>query len=220
MCCMRLAENTGLKKLPSAHHLTTSGYIFATKACIDNQKKTCLTAIPPPYPIDMSPQYGELRPTNGWDRFGSLGHFSKFQLVSLLAFYCSDITHWRPTKLCTMLDRLLGWYTIYIHFWGLLPLTEFRRLQKSLYVQVLRSPILTALLHTLQQRVSVKLCGVGQGMELRNFCRGCHLYSAGRPSRSASAHVLVVPTLLYLMMTATLHRRKIQTETLQYRRSV
>jgi len=30
------------KKLPSAHHHTTlSGYIFATKACIDNRKKTC-----------------------------------------------------------------------------------------------------------------------------------------------------------------------------------
>jgi len=30
------------KNLPSAHHCTTlSGYIFATKARIDNQKKTC-----------------------------------------------------------------------------------------------------------------------------------------------------------------------------------
>ena len=32
-------------------------------------------------------------------------------------------------------------------FWGLLPLTEFCPVQKSLYVQVLRSPILAALLH-------------------------------------------------------------------------
>jgi len=30
------------------------------------------------------------------------------------------------------------------------------------------------------------------GMELRNFRRGRHLYSAGRPSRWASAHILVV----------------------------
>jgi len=38
---MRLAENTGRKKSPSAHHRTTlSGYIFATKARIDNWKKT------------------------------------------------------------------------------------------------------------------------------------------------------------------------------------
>jgi len=42
MCCMWFTENTGCKNSPSAHHCTTlSGYIFATKACIDNQKKTC-----------------------------------------------------------------------------------------------------------------------------------------------------------------------------------
>jgi len=37
-----------------------------------------------PYRPNMSSQYGELRPTNGWDRFGNLGHPSKFQLVSHL----------------------------------------------------------------------------------------------------------------------------------------
>ena len=43
----------------------------------------------------------------------------------------------------------------------------------------------------LQQRASDKVCGVVQGMELRNFRRRRHLYSAGRPSRWASAHILV-----------------------------
>ena len=38
-CCARLVENTGRKKSPSGHHPTTlSGYIFATKACINNWK--------------------------------------------------------------------------------------------------------------------------------------------------------------------------------------
>ena len=38
----RLAANTGRKKSPFRHHRTTlSGHIFATKACIDNWKKTC-----------------------------------------------------------------------------------------------------------------------------------------------------------------------------------
>jgi len=32
----------------------------------------------------MSPQYGELRPTSGWDRLTSLGYSCKFQLVSRL----------------------------------------------------------------------------------------------------------------------------------------
>ena len=44
-CCTRFAENTERKKIaknsPSGHHRTTlSGYVFATKACIDNQKKS------------------------------------------------------------------------------------------------------------------------------------------------------------------------------------
>jgi len=38
-----------------------------------------------------------------------------------------------------------------------------------------------------QQWALAKLCGVVQGMELRNFHRGRHLYLAGRPSRWASA---------------------------------
>jgi len=43
----------------------------------------------------------------------------------------------------------------------------------------------------LQQWTSAKLCGVVQGMELRNFCRQRHLYSARRPSGWPSAHILV-----------------------------
>jgi len=49
MCCTWLAENTGCKKIvknsQSAHyHTTLSGCIFATKACIDNQKKNLLNS--------------------------------------------------------------------------------------------------------------------------------------------------------------------------------
>jgi len=41
-CCTRLAEKTGCKKSPSGHRCTTfSGYMFASKARIDNRKETC-----------------------------------------------------------------------------------------------------------------------------------------------------------------------------------
>jgi len=36
------------------------------------------------YLLHMFGQYGELRPTSGWDRFGSLGHPSYFQRLSRL----------------------------------------------------------------------------------------------------------------------------------------
>jgi len=38
------------------------------------------------YLLHMSTQYGELRMTRGWDRFGSLGHPSKFQRDWRLGF--------------------------------------------------------------------------------------------------------------------------------------
>jgi len=45
-CCMRLTENTGLKKIAKnspfgPYRTTLSDYVFATKASIDNRKKTC-----------------------------------------------------------------------------------------------------------------------------------------------------------------------------------
>jgi len=43
MCCLRKCRTQkSRQKSPSGHHPTTlSGYIFATKACIDNRKRTC-----------------------------------------------------------------------------------------------------------------------------------------------------------------------------------
>ena len=55
-------------------------------------------------------------------------------------------------------------------------------MQNSLCVQILRSPILAALLH------GTRVVGVSQTAALS---RGRHLYSAGRPSRWALAHILV-----------------------------
>jgi len=50
------------KKSPSAHHRTTSsGYIFSTKARIDNRKKL----VKQQYLLHISSQYGELRRTSG-----------------------------------------------------------------------------------------------------------------------------------------------------------
>ena len=69
------------QKSSSGHHRTTLwGYIFATKARIDNRKKL----VKQQDLLHMTSQYGELRSTNGWDWLTSLGHPCKFQLVSRL----------------------------------------------------------------------------------------------------------------------------------------
>jgi len=147
MCYTRLAGNKRTqkwrKKSPSGHHLTTlSGYIFATKACIDNRRKLVKQ-----HYLPMSLQYGELRSTTGWDRFVSLGHASKFQRVSRLAFVtvATSLTGGQPHFARCLAVSCAA--TLYIFFSGLLPLTEFCRVQNSLYIQVLRSLISAALLH-------------------------------------------------------------------------
>jgi len=114
MCCTRLAKNTRRKKTPSRHHRTNlSGYIFTTKACIDNRKNV----VKQQYLLHMSSQYGELRLTNGWDPFGTPRQISTGFASSLRC--CTDVAQRRSTRLCRMFGCLLGWYTI--HLWGLLP---------------------------------------------------------------------------------------------------
>ena len=78
----------------------------------------------------------------------SLGHPIKFQRVSRIAFVTA------ATSLNGGQQNFAGclavsWAsTLFIHFWGSYPLTEFCQLQNSLCVQVLRpSPTLTTLLH-------------------------------------------------------------------------
>ena len=112
------------QKSPSGHHRTTllSGYIFATKARIDNRKKI----VKQRYVLHVSSQYGELRPTNGWDPSGSLRHPCKFQRVSRLG------------------------------------------------------------------SVTARHSSSGRQPNVAALNRGRHLYSAGRPSRWALAHILVV----------------------------
>ena len=56
---LQMQDQKKSPKSPSGHHPTNlSGYIFATKACIDNRKKL----VKQQYLAYMFPQYGELRP--------------------------------------------------------------------------------------------------------------------------------------------------------------
>jgi len=109
------------------HRTTLSGYIFTTKACINNQKKL----VKQQYLLQMSPQYDELQPTNGWDLLASLGDPRKFKRVSCLG----SISAWHSSSRCQ---------------------PKFAELN-----------------------------------------RGRHLYLAGRPSRWALAHILVLHKSLF-----------------------
>jgi len=129
MCCTQLAGNTGRKNDAKNRHLRT-----ITQLCqaISPQLRHVSTIrkklVKQQYLLHVFAQYGELWPTSGWDRFGSLGHPSKFQQVS----------------------RLL-----------------------SVFSALLYGP------HS-----------SGHQPNFAAFNRGCHLYSAGWPSRWTLAHIL------------------------------
>jgi len=122
---------------------------------------------------------------------------TKISLIGPHSSYGNDVAHRRPTKLCTMFGRLLGCYITYTFSGALALWQNFARCKihftSKSCVLVYWQRYCTAL----QQWASAKLCDVVQGMELLNFCRGRHLYLAGRPSRWASAHILVSYILLW-----------------------
>jgi len=119
-CCTRLVENAGRKndaKSPSAHHRTTlSGYISSQLRHVSTVGKNVLNSnISSRCPHN---NYAERWPTNSWDLLASNAEFGvphqiSTGFASCLRLYCSDVAHRKPTKLCTMFGRFLGWY-IYI----------------------------------------------------------------------------------------------------------
>ena len=84
-CCMRLAESTGCKKSPSGHHRTTlSGYIFVTKACIDNRKKNLLNSnVSPTCPHNMM-NFGPLAAEIVSLVWGTPANFNGFRVLAAL----------------------------------------------------------------------------------------------------------------------------------------
>ena len=87
MCCTRLTANEiqDAKKSPSAHHRTTlSGYIFVTKARIDNQKKNLLSSNMFSTCAYNIVNFGPLTTEICWRVWGAPVNFNGFRVFSAL----------------------------------------------------------------------------------------------------------------------------------------
>ena len=113
-----------VKNLPSGHHCATlSGYIFATKAHIDNGKNVLsrsISSICPHNMMNLGPLAAEIGPVV----WGTPANFNGFRVLAAL-LQRSNVAQWKPTKLCTVFGRLLGWYTTYTFSGVLDPLRNF-----------------------------------------------------------------------------------------------
>jgi len=138
-CCTQLTENTGCKKSPKNRQLGT-----ITQLCHTTKGKKLVKQ---QYLLHTCAQNGELQPITAeicLPVWGTPANFNGFRILLLFLQRCCS-----PEANQTLHDvwpsPMLVHY-IYI-FGGSCPLTEFCLVQNSLYIQVLRSPILVALLH-------------------------------------------------------------------------
>jgi len=73
------------QKSPSGHHpKTLSGYIFATKACIDNRKKSCLSSNISPTCFHNMVNFGPLTAEILSLVWGTPGNFNGFRVLAAL----------------------------------------------------------------------------------------------------------------------------------------
>jgi len=140
MCRTRFTGNAWSKKSPSAHHHTTVlGYIFATKAHINNRKKLVKQQYLPTCPwnlVNFSPLAAEIV-SLVW---GTPANFNGFRvLASLLQQHRSAEAN-RTLHSVWPLPGLVHYRYVYI-FGSCCPVMEFCQVQNSLCVlQVLCCP--------------------------------------------------------------------------------
>jgi len=98
---MQLAGNTGCKKSPFWHHRTTlSGYIFGTKACIDNRKKNLLNSNTSSTCPDNIVNFGLLTAEIYWRVCGTFANFKGFCVLAvslhgtLVVGVSQTLRHW------------------------------------------------------------------------------------------------------------------------------
>jgi len=85
MHCTLLAENTGRKKSPFWHHRTNlSGYIFETKAGIDNRKKNLLNSSTSSTCPHNMVNFGLLTAEICWRVWGTSSNFNGFPVLAAL----------------------------------------------------------------------------------------------------------------------------------------
>jgi len=191
MCCMRLAENTEWKKVA----FCAPSHNFATKACIDNRKNWLNSSIFFTHSHNMV-YFGPVTAEIGWWVWGTPASFNRFCVLA-------SLLHWnRSTGVNQMLHGV--WpspalhnciYTLYIHFWGLLPRNGILpgakfTLHPSLVFSYIANVTAWHSSSGHQPNVAAYYKEWNYGT-LAEGASGATYIFAGRPSRWALAHLLV-----------------------------
>ena len=150
MCCTRLDENTERKKLPKIRHLHIIAQLCRSVSTqlrhISTIRKSLLNSNISPTCLHNMANFGPLTAEIGWRVWGTPENFNGFRVFASLlqrrrSLGANQTLHdvWPSPGLVHYIIRYI--------FGRSCPLTEFCPVQNSLYVEVLRSFILAALLH-------------------------------------------------------------------------
>ena len=133
MCCTRLAGNPRRKNYAKNRHLRIIAQ--RCRAIFSQLRHVSTIALVKQKHLSTCPHnmvnFGPLMTEISWRVWGPQQISTGF---ACWLRYCSDVAQRRSNNLCTMFDRLLGWYTIYT-FWRLLPPNGVLLVQKSLCVR-------------------------------------------------------------------------------------
>ena len=188
------------QKSPSGHHRTTSsGYIFATKARIDNRKKSFNSNISSTCPQNMV-NFGPLTAENGWRVWGTAANFNRFRMLASL-LHQRRSTDGGESNFARFLA--VSWAgTLYIHFRalapnGILPGAKFT-LRPSLAFSYIGSVTARHSSSGRQPNFAALYKEWNYGtFAPRYFQQRASPIFRGQPSRWASAHI-VVPRVVCL----------------------
>jgi len=162
MYCTRLAGNAGRKKIakksPSGHHRTTlSGYVFATKACIDNRKKIFITSNTSSTCPHNTVNFGLLAAEIVSLVWSTPANFNAFRILASLLMQRRRLTEANQTLHNVWPLPLVDY--IYI-FGGCCSVTEFCQVQNSLRPASLALSYWQRYCSAVEQWTLAKLCGV------------------------------------------------------------
>ena len=143
----------------------------------------------------MSSQYGELPPISSWDQLASLWHPANFN-NSRFGFLTAATSLNGANQAAHDVWPSPG-LVHYIYIFGdSCPVTELYRVQHSLCVQVLHSPIIGS--------VTARHSSSGRQPNFVALSRRRHLYLAGWPSRWLLAHILVGHLFLCILQSTVI----------------
>ena len=194
------------QKSPKIRHLgTIAQYCRAVSSQLSHASTIGKKLVKQQYLLHMSAQYVNFGPLTAEISLPVWGTQQISTGFASCLRYCSDVAHRRPTKLCTMFGRLMGWYTVYTFSGALAAWHNFARCQIHFTSKSCVRRHWKRYCTALHQRASAKLRASYKEWNYGTFADGVTYiqqggHHVGHRPRYCNVNVLVVSYLLFSVL--------------------